>query len=116
MGNRFLISFPFHHQPLIAQMISRMVEYGREPVAVTDRNEVLLIENCRAIVCMDDARTELEHADILIEGPAIKAVGRNLREKMNLPATIPAIDGRGHVALPGFVNVHHLFFHVPSTT
>ncbi|CAN5429242.1 8-oxoguanine deaminase [soil metagenome] len=76
----------------------------------------LLIENCRAIACFDDARTELDHADILIEGPAIKAVGPKLRETLNLPADIPAIDGRGHVALPGFVNVHHHFFQVLTRT
>lgn len=72
--------------------------------------EQLLIENCRAIACFDDARTELDHADILIEGPAIKAVGPKLRETHRLPADIRTIDGRGHVALPGFVNVHHHFW------
>ncbi|HNM46494.1 MAG TPA: amidohydrolase, partial [Candidatus Sumerlaeota bacterium] len=65
---------------------------------------MLLIENCRAIACMDDKRTELSNADILIDGPAIKAVGPKLRESQQLPADIPTIDGRGHVALPGFVN------------
>jgi cytosine/adenosine deaminase-related metal-dependent hydrolase len=70
----------------------------------------LLIENARAIACFDDARTELEHADILVEGPAIKAIGRRLRETLALPADIPTIDARGHVALPGFVNTHHHFW------
>lgn len=77
-----------------------------------DDKSLLLLENCRAIACFDDKRTELEHADILIEGPAIKAVGTNLREAHRLPPDTPAIDGRGHVALPGFVNVHHHFFQV----
>jgi cytosine/adenosine deaminase-related metal-dependent hydrolase len=61
---------------------------------------------------MDDARRELDHADILIEGPAIKAVGKGLRELHQLPPDTPTIDGRGHVALPGFVNVHHHFWQV----
>lgn len=77
---------------------------------------MLLIENCRAIACMDDKRTELSNADILIDGPAIKAVGPKLRESQQLPADIPTIDGRGHVALPGFVNVHHHFFQTLSRT
>lgn len=76
----------------------------------------LLIENCRAIACMDDKRTELANADILIEGPAIKAVGPKLRETLGLPADIPTIDGRGHVAVPGFINVHHHFFQVLTRT
>lgn len=72
--------------------------------------DLLLIEKCRVVACFDDARTELDHADILVEGPAIRAIGRNLRETENLPPDVPAIDGRGHVALPGFVNVHHHFW------
>ncbi|MCC6547509.1 8-oxoguanine deaminase [Candidatus Sumerlaeota bacterium] len=77
---------------------------------------MLLIENCRAIACMDDKRTELSNADILIDGPAIVAVGPKLRDARQLPPDIPTIDGRGHVALPGFVNVHHHFFQTLSRT
>lgn len=76
----------------------------------------LLIENCDVVVCMDDERRELKNADILIEGPAVLDVGRGLREKHQLPADTPTIDGRGHVALPGFVNVHHHFWQVLTRT
>jgi cytosine/adenosine deaminase-related metal-dependent hydrolase len=72
----------------------------------------LLIENCRAVVTMDDQRAEFSHADILIDGRRIADVGQGLREKHQLAADTPAIDGRGHVALPGFVNTHHHFSQV----
>jgi len=72
--------------------------------------QLLLIENCRAVATMDDSRRELDQADILVEGNLIKDMGPNLRDKYQLATDTPAIDGRGHVALPGFVNVHHHFF------
>jgi 8-oxoguanine deaminase len=75
-----------------------------------NEKDLLLIENCRIVACFDDAGTELDHADILIEGTGIKAVGRGLRDSLALAGDIPTIDGRGHVALPGFVNVHHHFW------
>lgn len=73
-------------------------------------SNLLLIEKCRVVACFDDAERELDDADILIEGPAIRAVGRDLRESEALPPDVPTIDGRGHAALPGFVNVHHHFW------
>ncbi len=76
----------------------------------------LLIENCRVVACFDDQRRELDHADILTEGPAVKAVGHKLREAHRLAPDTPTIDGRGHVALPGFVNVHHHFFQTLTRT
>jgi len=76
----------------------------------------ILIENCRVVALMDDDRQELEHADILVEGPAIRAVGRKLREQLQLSPEVPTIDGRGHVALPGFVNVHHHFWQCLTRT
>ena len=79
-------------------------------------HSLLLIENCRAVACQDDARTEYRDADILIEGRAIKAVGPGLRALHNLPPDTPTIDGRGHLALPGFVNVHHHFWQVLTRT
>jgi len=71
---------------------------------------LLLVENARAIATMDDAQREFSHADVLIEGNAIKAVGPKLREAFNLSPQTPTIDARGHVVVPGFVNVHHHFF------
>lgn len=72
----------------------------------------ILIENCRGIATMNASNTELEHADIYIKDNVIVEVGKGLREKHQLSPETPVIDGRGHVALPGFVNVHHHFFQV----
>jgi cytosine/adenosine deaminase-related metal-dependent hydrolase len=53
------------------------------------------------LVTMDDARRELQGADILIEGGAIVAVGEELA------ADVPSIDASGCVVTPGLVNTHH---------
>lgn len=72
----------------------------------------LLIEGCRAIATFDEKDRELDHADILLDGPQVVEVGQKLREKHQLREDTPAIDARGHVALPGFVNCHHHMYQV----
>jgi cytosine/adenosine deaminase-related metal-dependent hydrolase len=51
---------------------------------------------------MDDARTELEGADVLIKGRVIVAGGKDLEEE-----GARVLDARGCVVVPGFVNTHH---------
>lgn len=80
----------------------------------------LLIENCRHVATFDDAGRELEHCDILVEGPRIVAIGPGLRQSRQLPPDIPCIDATGHLAIPGLVNTHHHLWQVltrvmPST-
>ncbi len=63
----------------------------------------ILIEACEAVVTMDDAGTEIRGGSILIENGVISRIG---------PATPQAtgaarVDGRGTIALPGFINTHH---------
>lgn len=62
----------------------------------------LLIRDATAVALMDDARTVLRDASILIEGPAIRAIGAG--------AAGETIDARGKLVLPGFVNTHHHLF------
>ncbi|MBI5630017.1 MAG: 8-oxoguanine deaminase [Elusimicrobia bacterium] len=62
----------------------------------------LLVKNALRVVLMDDARTELAGADILIRGRVIVAVGKDLEEE---GARI--LDARDCVVLPGLVNTHH---------
>jgi len=52
---------------------------------------------------LDDHRSEWTGADIFIEGNRIARIGKNIRA----PKAHRTIDGRGKVALPGFVNTHH---------
>lgn len=66
----------------------------------------IFIESIDVIVTMDDQSRELHHQHILLEGPTIKAIGPDLVR----PPTAKTIDGRGKVALPGFVNTHHHMF------
>ena len=66
-----------------------------------------LIYNCTAVL-MDEARTVLRNAYVVVEGALIRSVG----------TTRPSgtfdreIDGGGNVLMPGFVNAHT---HVPMT-
>jgi cytosine/adenosine deaminase-related metal-dependent hydrolase len=65
---------------------------------------VIVLENCRVVVTMDDAGAELENASILIDGGVITWVGRGRPPVREQPVVV---DGRGLVALPGLINTHH---------
>ncbi|URS74473.1 MULTISPECIES: amidohydrolase family protein [Clostridium] len=47
----------------------------------------------------------LENVDILVEGPKITSIGKEL----SVPDKTELIDCTNLVALPGFVNIHHHF-------
>lgn len=70
----------------------------------------LLFEGLDALVTMDDAGSELHDAHLFLEDGRVSALGsgpapENLSERASR-----VLDGRGHVALPGFVNAHdHLY-------
>jgi cytosine/adenosine deaminase-related metal-dependent hydrolase len=68
----------------------------------------LLIRDADCIVTMDDQRRELRRASLLVDGPAITAIG----DLADFPADAVAavdrvIDARGHVVVPGLINCHH---------
>jgi cytosine/adenosine deaminase-related metal-dependent hydrolase len=63
-----------------------------------------LIRNADVVVTMDATRRELAHADVLIRGGVIAAVGQGLQ------TTGTVIDAAGCVVTPGLVNTHHHLF------
>jgi cytosine/adenosine deaminase-related metal-dependent hydrolase len=65
---------------------------------------VILLDNCRTVVTMDDAGSELENGSVLIDGGVIAWVGQGRPPVREQP---DVIDGRGLVAIPGLVNTHH---------
>ena len=65
----------------------------------------ILIKNAKAIVTCDEKDSVYLGADMLIEGPKIVAIGKNL----DLPYD-EVIDAQGHFVYPGLVNTHHHFF------
>lgn len=67
----------------------------------------ILIRNVD-VVTLDDAGTIVHDADIVIEGGIIRSIG----ETPPVFAAAETIDGRGHVAMPGFFNAH---CHAPMT-
>ena len=64
-----------------------------------------LIRNAEHILTMDDHRTELFGADILVSGGKIRAIG----PKLSQPEA-EVIDATGCVVTPGLVNTHHHLF------
>ncbi|MEZ5832958.1 MAG: amidohydrolase family protein [Dongiaceae bacterium] len=68
----------------------------------------VLIRNAR-VLTMDDHETELDRADILVEGSKIAAIGRDLRVPNSAPLRI--IDASYRLAMPGLINGH---FHSPG--
>jgi len=68
---------------------------------------MILIENLDYIATFDDDDSVVENGSILIDGPAVAAVGSLPEER---PRADTIIDGSGKMALPGFVNTHHHFF------
>ena len=68
----------------------------------------LLIKNIGYLATCDDARRELCNAWILVDGPAVKALGSG-----SPPADLAkeqGIDARGGLCIPGMVNTHHHLF------
>lgn len=65
----------------------------------------VLIKGARAIVTCDSNDQVFYDADILIEGPRIKAIGKNLD-----PGGAEIIDGKDKFVYPGLINTHHHFF------
>ena len=65
----------------------------------------ILIKNADRILTMDDAGTELDGADVLIQGGVIASVGQGL----DAPAA-HGVLAHGCVLTPGLVNTHHHLF------
>lgn len=63
----------------------------------------ILIKDAAFIATMDDDDRELTRQDILVEGPAITAIGPDL------PAPLGAevVDAYQHWVFPGLINTHH---------
>ncbi|TGE39233.1 amidohydrolase [Desulfosporosinus fructosivorans] len=65
----------------------------------------ILIKNARAIVTCDVADQVFYDTDMLIEGPQIIQMGKNLPSQ-----DAEVIDGRDKFIYPGLINTHHHFF------
>lgn len=65
----------------------------------------ILIKNAKAIVTCDGIDQVYYDSDILIEGPQIKAIGKDLQAP---GARVIAADGK--FIYPGLINTHHHFF------
>jgi cytosine/adenosine deaminase-related metal-dependent hydrolase len=63
-----------------------------------------LIKNAR-ILTMDDQLTELDRADILVQGTKIAAIGKDLPVPESADG-LKIIDASGKLAMPGLVNGH----------
>ena len=66
-----------------------------------------LYRNADWIITMNDDRERLRHADILVEGKEIKAIGKDLKSQYPDVVIDKEIDATGMIITPGFVNTHH---------
>lgn len=73
----------------------------------SSRSTALLVENIDVLATMDDERSVLTDAWLLIEDDAIVATGRMVD---GVPSAGRRLDAGGHVVLPGLINTHHHFF------
>ncbi len=64
----------------------------------------VLIKQADCVVTMDDDRSELAGADILIDNGRIAQIGQNLQ------SDAPQVSAAGCVVTPGLVNTHHHLF------
>ncbi len=65
----------------------------------------ILIKNVKAIVTCNKNDSVFYDSDILIEGPCIVEIGKNLSDE-----NAEIISGEGKFIYPGLVNTHHHFF------
>jgi 8-oxoguanine deaminase len=66
-----------------------------------------LIRNALLVATGDDGLGELPGCDVLVDGPAITQVGKNLDVQADR-----VIDADGCIVVPGFVNTHHHLYQV----
>lgn len=65
----------------------------------------LLIKNAAAIVTCDTQNRVYDNSDILIDGPQIVAIGKELEG-----SGAEILDAKGKIIYPGLINTHHHFF------
>ena len=68
----------------------------------------ILIKNIKELITMDNQKNRYKNVDVLIEGPKIKELGKDL--KINEDKIDEIIDGDGYYAFPGLINTHHHFY------
>lgn len=73
----------------------------------------LLIDSCDVVVTMDDAGTELPGGSVLIEDGVVTWVGAG--DPPRVPGA-QVIHGRGLIAIPGLINVHHHLYQSMTRT
>ena len=72
-------------------------------------NNRILIQNAKAIVTCDGTDQVFYDSDLLIEGPAIVKIGKNLAADPTFQAN-RIIDAQYKIVYPGLINTHHHFF------
>ena len=64
----------------------------------------LLVRDASLVATLDDERSEVPDASILVRGNRIEAIG----PASALPRSADdVVDARGHLVVPGLVNAHH---------
>jgi len=67
----------------------------------------IVLKNCYCLAALDKG-SEQRGVDLVIEGKAIRAIGKGAGDAVANPERV--IDCSRHVVVPGFVNTHHHFY------
>ncbi len=68
----------------------------------------ILIKNIKELITMDEEKNRYKDIDLLIEGPKVKEIGKNLDvDESKLDEIINAEE---YYAFPGLINTHHHFY------
>ena len=67
----------------------------------------ILIKNAKAIVTCDAEDRVYRDCDMLIDGPAIVEIGKDLAAE-----DAEILDAKGKFIYPGMINTHHHFFQI----
>jgi cytosine/adenosine deaminase-related metal-dependent hydrolase len=68
----------------------------------------ILIKNIKELITMDEDKNRYKDVDLLIEGPRIKEIGKNL--DLDESKLDEIINAKEYYVFPGLINTHHHFY------
>ncbi|MDZ7673207.1 MAG: 8-oxoguanine deaminase [Halanaerobiales bacterium] len=68
----------------------------------------ILIKNIKELITMDEDKNRFKDVDLLIEGPKVKEIGKNL--DLDESKLDEIINAEEYYVFPGLINTHHHFY------
>jgi cytosine/adenosine deaminase-related metal-dependent hydrolase len=77
-------------------------------LAGVEKMSRILIKNIKELITMDEDKNRYKDVDLLIEGPRIKEIGKNL--DLDESKLDEIINAKEYYVFPGLINTHHHFY------